>query len=160
MLSLATVSTGTAKPNAKSEQDSVINEKKFRVRYQYSPITNDPKSREFCQKMVAAKKLYRKEDIIAMEKKIVNAGWGPEGKNKYSIWKYKGGGSCKHFWMRKTFMAININPDVKNPNAEISVNRAKKEGLKPIVNIKEVSMRPRDMVNRGFLKPKNFKTPR
>ena len=57
-------------------------------------------------------------------------------------------------------MAININPDVKNPNAEISVNRAKKEGLKPIVNIKEVSMRPRDMVNRGFLKPKNFKTPR
>ena len=160
MLSLATVSTGTAKPNAKSEQDSVINEKKFRVRYQYSPITNDPKSREFCKKMVAAKKLYRKEDIIAMEKKIVNAGWGPEGKNKYSIWKYKGGGSCKHFWMRKTFMAININPDVKNPNAEISVNRAKKEGLKPIVNIKEVSMRPRDMVNRGFLKPKNFKTPR
>ena len=158
MLSLA--STGSAKPNAKSEQDSVVNDKKFRVRYQYAPLTTSPNSREFCKKMVAAKKLYRKEDIIAMENKIVNAGWGPKGANKYSIWKFKGGGSCKHFWMRKTFMAININPDVKNPNAEISVNRAKKEGLKTIVNIKEVSMRPRDMVNRGFLKPKNFKTPR
>ena len=160
MLSLATVSTGTAKPNAKSEQDSVVDDKKFRVRYQYAPLKIGANSREFCKKMVAAKKLYRKEDIIAMENKIVNEGWGKNGANTYSIWKYKGGGSCGHFWMRKTFMAKNINPDVKNPNAEISVNKAKKEGLKPIVNIKEVSMRPRDMVNRGFLKPKNFKTPR
>ncbi len=156
MLSLA--STGVANPNSKSEQDAVVEDKKFRVRYQYAPQTTKANSREFCIKMVTAKKLYRKEDIIAMENKIVNKGWGKNGANTYSIWKYKGGGSCGHFWMRKTFMAVNVNPDVKNPKAEISVNKAKKEGLKPTVNIKEVSQRPRDMKNRGFIKPKKWKT--
>ncbi len=160
MLSLAIVSTGVARPNSKSEQDKTIGDSKFRVRYQYAPQKIGANSREFCRKMITANKLYRKEDIEAMEKKVVNEGWGANGANTYSIWKYKGGGSCGHFWMRKTYMAKNINPDVKNPNAEISVNKAKKEGLKPIVNEKEVSLRPRDMVNRGFLKPKKFKTPR
>ncbi len=158
MLSLAT--TGVARPNAKSEQDAVVEDKRFRVRYQYAPQTTRANSREFCKKMVAANKLYRKEDIEAMENKVVNAGWGKNGSNTYSIWKYKGGGSCTHFWMRKTFMAVNVNPDVKNPKAEISVNKSIKEGLKPIKNPKEVAMRPRDMKNRGFFEPKKFKTPR
>lgn len=160
MLNLA--STGTARPNAKSEQDAVVEDKKFRVRYQYAPQIVKPNSREFCVKMVNANKLYRKEDIEAMEDKVVNAGWGKKGADKYSIWKYKGGGSCSHFWMRKTFMAKGVNPDVKNPKAEISVNKSLAEGLKPIKNPKEVAMRPRDMGGnkRGFLKPKKWTTPR
>ena len=102
--------------------------------------------------MVLAAKLYRKEDIIAMGNKPVNAGWGPRGASTYDIWFYKGGGSCHHYWMRKTYMARGSFPDVKNPNAEITVNKAKKEGFKPEVNDKKVAKRPVDMPNNGFLK--------
>jgi len=161
MLKLA--STGTARSNAKSEQDQTVNEKQFKVRYQYAPLQSDSESREFCSKMVAAKKLYRKEDIIAMGKKSanpVNPGWGPNGADTYSIWLYKGGGSCRHFWMRKTFVAEGVAPDVKNPNAEVSVNEAKKSGLKPTKNDPKVAKRARDIGGnkRGFLEPKKWNT--
>ena len=146
-------STGKAIPNAKSDQDEVTNElKAFRVRYQYAPLSTQANSREFCKKMVLAAKLYRKEDIIAMGNKPVNAGWGPRGASTYDIWFYKGGGSCHHYWMRKTYMARGSFPDIKNPNAEITVNKAKKEGFKPEVNDKKVAKRPVDMPNNGFLK--------
>ena len=45
-------------------------------------------------------------------------------------------------------------PDVGNPNAEVSVNKAKKEGFKPEVNAKEVAKRPTDMPNNGFVNKK------
>ncbi len=135
------------------DDDQIFNElKAFRVRYQYAPLSTQANSREFCKKMVLAAKLYRKEDIIAMGNKPVNAGWGPRGASTYNIWFYKGGGSCHHYWMRKTYMAVGSFPDVKNPNAEISVNKAKKEGFKPEVNDKKVAKRPVDMPNNGFLK--------
>jgi hypothetical protein len=98
--------TGTAKPNANSEQDGQNKEGvQFKVRYQYAPLTASANSREFCKKMVAAKKIYRKEDIQQMSQKAVNAGWGLSGADTYDIWFYKGGGDCHHFWMRKTYMA-------------------------------------------------------
>jgi hypothetical protein len=156
MIGLA--STGVARPNAKSEQDKSVGDKKFKVRYQYAPLKSDKDSRDFCSLMVKAAKLYRKEDIMKMKDVSVNAGWGPEGADTYDIWLFKGGGSCRHFWMRKTYMAVDVDPDVKNPNAEVSVNEAKKEGLKPVKNDPKVAKRPRDQKNRGFLKPKDFKT--
>ena len=155
------VTTGTARPKAKSEQDGVNEEGvQFKVRYQYAPLTinkNDKgtktESRSFCKKMVSAKKIYRKEDIQMMSKKAVNAGWGLSGADTYDIWLYKGGGSCHHFWMRKTYRAKNAKtkPDVGNPNAEVSVNKAKKEGFKPEVNAKDVAKRPTDMPKNGFV---------
>ena len=157
MIGLA--STGSARPNAKSKQDGEVKDNKFKVRYQYAPLKSDSKSRDFCTKMVNAKKIYRKEDIEQMGKQPVNAGWGEEGAATYDIWLYKGGGSCRHFWIRKTYMAIDVQPDAKNPKAEISVNKAKKEGFKPETNDTKVAKRPRDMKNRGFIKPKNFTTP-
>jgi len=153
--------TGTARPNANSEQDGTNKEGvQFKVRYQYAPLTinkNDEgtktESRDFCKKMVAAKKIYRKEDIQSMSQRAVNAGWGLNGADTYDIWLYKGGGSCHHFWMRKTYMAkgVNIKPSIGNPNAEVSVNQAIKDGFKPEVNAKEVAMRPTDMPNSGFV---------
>ena len=146
--------TGTAIPNAKSKQDGEVNGFKFKVRYQYAPLKASDNSREFCTKMVNAKKVYRKEDIEKMSEQPVNKGWGPKGSSDtYDIWLYKGGGDCHHFWMRKTYMAKGkgLTPDVKNPNAEISVNKAKKEGFKPKVNDKEVATRPTDMEYDGFL---------
>ena len=47
------VSTGTARPNAKSKQDEDFEGLKFKVRYQYAPLTDTLKegqdvAREFC----------------------------------------------------------------------------------------------------------------
>jgi len=151
------VTTGTARPNAKSSQDGENEDGlQFKVRYQYAPLSFNENSREFCKKMVTAKKIYRKEDIDMMSKKAVNAGWGLNGADTYDIWLYKGGGDCHHFWMRKTYKAKskNLKPDVGNPNAEISVNKAKKDGFKPEVNAKEVATRPTDMPNNGFVNKK------
>ncbi len=165
MLSLAT--TGTARPNANSDLDGETETgKKFIVRYQYAPLIVGKDTRDFCKKMVAAKKIYRKEDIIAMEKNKVNAGWGPEGsRDKYSIWLYKGGGSCRHYWLRKTYMAkAGVNPDVKSPLTKPVYKQEKaKEGISEPSKTKEpakVSQRPRDMKNRGFIKDKNWTTPK
>jgi hypothetical protein len=149
MIGLA--STGSARPNAKSEQDGEADDMKFKVRYQYAPLRTQVNSREFCKKMVTAKKIYRKEDIMQMSTKAVNAGWGLNGADTYDIWLYKGGGACHHFWMRKTYMAKDVTPDATNPNAEISVNEAKREGFSPEVNDPKVAKRPVDMPNKGFV---------
>ena len=149
MIGLA--STGTARPNATSEQDGEVEDMKFKVRYQYAPLKTQANSREFCKKMVGAKKIYRKEDIMQMSTRSVNAGLGLNGAATYDIWLYKGGGACHHFWMRKTYMAVDVKPDATNPNAEVSVNKAKKEGFKPETNDPKVAKRPKDMPNQGFV---------
>ena len=154
------VSTGTARPNAKSEQDKAVKDVAFKVRYQYSPLEEtfnkegENVTRSFCEKMIKAKKIYRKEDIELMSTRAVNPGWGAEGADTYSIWLYKGGGACHHFWMRKTYMFTldSKRIDVKSPLAPtISVNEAKRKGFKPEVNDKLVAKRPIDMPNEGFL---------
>ena len=147
MIGLA--STGTAKPNSKSKQDKEVNGVQFKVRYRYSPLTTQANSREFCKKMVADNKLYRKEDIIAMGNKPVNKGWGLSGAATYSIWLYKGGGACGHKWLRQTFRG-KTEGNIANKEANISTNKARKEGFNP-VNEKEVSMKPKDMPNQGFV---------
>ena len=55
------VSTGRAIPNAKSEQDKVIGNNKYMVRYEYYPKTITSDTRDFCKAMIQANKLYRKE---------------------------------------------------------------------------------------------------
>lgn len=145
---LQLASTGTAIPNANSEQDS----EQFKIRYQYAPQAAGSNSREFCKKMVAANKIYRKEDIIRMGTKPVNPGWGAGGANTYSIWLYKGGGDCHHKWLRKTYVKKGANVDVNSPLAEIiSTAEARRRGDRT-VNPAEVSMKPKDMPNNGFLK--------
>ena len=153
------VSTGTSRPNSKSSQDKAVGAVAFKVRYQYAPLKDTFKNgenvtRSFCEKMVKAKKIYRKEDIISMATRAVNPGWGPKGADTYSIWFYKGGGACHHYWTRKTYMFTidSKRIDVKSPTAPIiSVNEARKEGFKPEKNNALVAKRPIDMPNEGFL---------
>jgi len=154
------VSTGTARPNAKSSQDEVVDGVQFKVRYQYAPLKDtieDGKnvSRDFCQKMVAARKIYRKEDIQMMDSVKLNYGWAPKGKQAegYSIWFYKGGGACHHYWVRKTYMRKGKGSiDINSPLApSISVNQAIKQGFRPEKNSPLVAKRPIDMPNEGFI---------
>ena len=153
----AFASTGSAFPNAKSSQDGVTAEgKRYKVRYAYAPESaalQKSNSREFCKKMIAAGKVYRKEDVLRMDDQAVNEGFGPRGAATYSIWLYKGGARCHHFWMRKTYLAKGegVTPDVGNPNAEVSVNKAKREGVDLQVNDPNVAKRPIDMDDQGFL---------
>ena len=147
------VSTGTARPNAKSEQDRVIDGIAYKTRYVYAPNATQANSRPFCKKMVGADKLYRKEDITAMDTKAVNAGWGLNGAATYSIWKYKGGGLCHHKWLRRVYRkpVEDGNIDTKSPLAPtVSTNKSEKEGYR-VRNPKEVAMKPKDMPNEGFV---------
>ena len=145
------VSTGVAFPNSKSKQDDVIDGIKFITRYVYAGVTTE-KSREFCKKMIAANKIYRKEDIERMSNQVVNEGWGPRGANTYSIWFYKGGGNCHHRWNKQVYASFEgTGIDVNSPNAKV-IAGAKAEKLGYIIkNDKKVAQRPVDMPYNGFL---------
>ena len=142
---LATAITG--RPNSKSSQDKNVDGIKFITRYKYSGA--EVGEREFCNKMLKANKLYRKEDIENTDSNVVNAGHGHKGQN-YDLFLYKGGVNCKHKWLRQTYVSFeNIKIDVNNPNAtQISTNKAEKYGYR-VRNPKEVSMTPYDMPNHG-----------
>lgn len=147
------VSTGSAKPDKSSNQDAGI----FKVRYRYKPVRSSPNSRQFCKRMERANKLYRKEDIIQMGRRAVNAGFGPRGADNYSIWKYKGGKYCHHFWQRETYMRKRDNKGRILPNEglkndqKVSVNESRRKGFTPPKNPSEVSKRPIDMPKGGAL---------
>jgi len=145
------VSTGTAKPNATSEQDKVIDGKTYYVRYRYSGRLT-ASSRPFCRKMIAADKLYRKEDLMALNNKAVNPGWGPYGADTYSVWLYKGGGNCGHIFKKELYIsAKGFGLDLNNPNARKRAwSMAEKAGYK-VRNNYLVETRPKDMPYNGFL---------
>lgn len=146
------VRTGAARPAAKSEQDAVVDGKYFITRYVYAGSFGHDNMRPFCAKMMEAGKLYRKEDIEAMEFVEVNPGWGPNGDDVYDIWHYKGGGNCKHFWEKRVYVdakGAKINPN--DPDAtRVAVATAERMGYK-VRNPKYVAQLPEDMPHRGFL---------
>jgi hypothetical protein len=139
-------STGTARPNSKSAQDS----KEIAIRYRY--VGNPNPQREFCKKMMQANKLYRKEDILQMNKAGINDGFGLGGTNSYSIWLYKGGGkmsskfpqgTCRHKWQREIYLKKGSSLDVNSPLAKtISTSEARRKGYKVPTNENIVSIKP------------------
>lgn len=144
--SLKFASTGVARPNASSEQDS----ENILIRYRY--VGNDKPEREFCRKMISAEKVYRKEDIQMMSSKPVNAGWGVNGADTYDIWLYKGGGNCYHKWNRVIYAKKGFKIDVNSPLAQtISTSEARRKGYKVPVNDPRVSIAPINMPNQGFV---------
>jgi hypothetical protein len=145
------VSTGSARPNSESSQDKRIDGILYITRYRYAGGIRD-NTRPFCRKMVEAAKLYRKEDIMAMKDKEVNPGWGPRGANTYSVWLYKGGGACHHYWEKVVYVsAKDLGIDVNSPKAkEIAVSKASAAGYK-VRNTPKVAQRPIDMPYQGFL---------
>jgi len=128
-LSLASVSSGTAIPNAKSKWDTEY----YIYRYRYAGNANP--ERDFCKEMMRRNKIYRREDIELMGNNNVNPGFGmhPTPNEPYSIWKYKGGGllsanftggTCKHYWEKLTYRKKGVKIDVNNPKNEPKESRA------------------------------------
>ena len=148
------VSTGKATPYRESEQDGTSKKKteegvEFLVRYKYTRLIKGSKtgqSRSFCDKMISANKVYRKEDIIAMDKEAVNAGFGVNGSATYSIWKYKGGARCQHAWIRKTF----ARKGGKGLGKAIQAREARGRGFRAPVNNKKVAQAPAEMQYAGY----------
>lgn len=145
---LAEVSTGTARTKSVSEQDTKL----YITRYRYSG--NPSPEREFCKKMMSAKKLYRKEDIELMSKDNVNPGFGmkPTPNKPYDIFLWKGGGllsdtfafgTCKHFWVREMYRKIGSG---KNTAAQPSTPAdVRKAGEIAPTNDNRVYKAPHDM---------------
>tara|TARA_R100001163_G_scaffold64979_1_gene60610 strand:- start:1755 stop:2393 length:639 start_codon:yes stop_codon:yes gene_type:complete len=153
-------STGTARPNARSSQDGTNNEDNefYKVRYVYTKdnfLSQEGSTREFCKLMSSANKVYRKEDIIQMGDRAVNPGWGPRGAATYSIWLYKGGGNCHHFWLRRIYKTSlrGAKSNIK-PSEAISYTKALSEGFTAERNDKLVARPPKRMKNNGFLEPR------
>jgi len=144
--------TGSAKPYRDSKQDGKSKQKgqedkTYLVRYMYAPNRISPNSREFCKKMIAAKKVYRKEDIVAMTDKVVNAGFGKNGSDTYSVWLYKGGARCQHKWFRRIYAR---KEGSKSLGDVISTTEARSQGFKPETNAQKVPVAPKDMKYKGY----------
>ena len=162
MWTFATVPSG--KPQADSDhpeygQDTDL----IKVRYVYTEgnFSGVGKSREFCDKMMKGGRtenglkiggrVFRKEDIIFAGDRAVNPGWGPYGASTYSIWEFKGGALCQHFWTRRTYL--------KKNNKQIDVNKAKalirkNDGERLERNDTRVAQAPRTWADKGFVNPK------
>ena len=143
---------GKATPYRESEQDGKTPASKllgytFLVRYYYSPNRVKATSREFCKKMVAAKKVYRKEDVKSMDRIAVNAGFGKNGSDTYSIWLYKGGARCEHYWSRRTYLRKDGN---KSLGKKLYDSEAKRRGFIAPKNAKKVAIKPKDMPYSGY----------
>jgi len=153
-------STGTARPNARSSQDGTNKSDNdfYKVRYVYTKdnfLSQEGSTREFCRLMESAKKIYRKEDILQMTDRAVNPGWGPRGAATYSIWLYKGGGNCHHFWLRRIYKTSlrGAKSNIK-PSEAISYTKALSEGFTAEKNDNLVARPPKRMKNNGFLEPR------
>jgi len=150
------LSTGRAIPDAKSEQDGISKKTfdYFRVRYIYAEDEflkrKTGKKRDFCQKMLAAKKLYRKEDIDRMFK--LNKEFSPKGsKAGYDKFLFKGGAQCHHYWLRqiyKTKLGIDVSTKIKDAEL-IGYTKARNEGFTAKKNDKRVAIAPKRMPRQG-----------
>lgn len=158
--------TTHANPQDKSQDgDSGL----VKIRYKYAPNRLVHNSRKFCVSMVNASiegVVFRREDIVRMGDQGVNGEFAPKGESTYSIWKFKGGANCHHYWTRVVyFRKRNKNgqfePASKTPEME-NDNKINVESIRKDVDPKVMSpdgwdkakTRPIDMPNHGYLNPR------
>lgn len=145
--SFASVVPGDSKRPSELDNDIV------RIRYTYDGDLS-ANSRDFCKKMVRAKRVWRKEDIINAGSLAVNPGFGEGGSDTYSIWEFKGGPNCKHRWIRQTYLKKENNRKVSVAEAKRIISQIedpaerKRNQIKPEAS--NVSRRPADMPNNGY----------
>ena len=153
-------STGTARPNARSTQDGVNDSYSdyYKVRYMYTQdtaLSQEGSTREFCRLMSSAEKIYRKEDLLQLTQKPVNPGFGPKGASTYSIWLYKGGAMCHHYFRRVVYKTSLRNAKTNiNDSQIISDVKAISEGFTLKRNSGLVAKAPKRMKNNGYLEPR------
>jgi hypothetical protein len=134
-----------------SSQDS----ERYKVRYFYAKGTRaspSGPSRTLCRSLIAAKRVYRMEDI-----KELSSNGGAEAQGApYSVWLYKGGANCYHRWERRVYRK-KLTKDGKiygggtlSGTSIINVNEAVRQGFKLPKNPKEVAIAPIDADYQGY----------
>jgi len=122
-------------------KDSVQDSKFIKVRYRYAKGSRKhgkkgQSSRDFCRLMHRTNKVYRKEDILQMQKDGVNSQLG-HNKQPYSIWRHKGGVNCYDTWERVIYIKKTKNNgepyggDALRGTYKTTVGKAKKKGFDP-----------------------------
>ena len=122
-------------------KDSVQDSKFIKVRYRYAKGSRKhgkkgQSSRDFCRLMHRTKKVYRKEDILQMQKDGVNSELG-HNKQPYSIWRHKGGVNCYDTWERVIYIKKTrkdgepYGGDALRGTYKTTVGKAKKKGFDP-----------------------------
>ena len=151
----------SATPNKRSSQDGVNKSYNdyYKVRYVYATdnfLTNKSgTSREFCRDMVAAKKIYTKEDLVNANSLTLNPGFGIDGKKRYDLFLFKGGPQCRHFFLRRIYKTSLRGAKSKISSSQlISYTKARSEGFTAERNDKLVAIAPQRMKNNGYNKPR------
>ena len=75
------------------------------VKYRYAGPAGQ---RTFCATLKALNRVYSREDITRMNR--FNPGFGEDGASSYSVFEYKGGSNCRHYWEE----LIQFNNGTKN----------------------------------------------
>lgn len=138
----------------KSDMDNEI----VRIRYKYDGELSD-NSRDFCKKMIRARRVWRKEDILAAGSLAVNPGFGPNGSDTYSVWEFKGGPWCSHRWVRQTYLKKENNRKVSVAEAKRIISQIEDPEVRKRNQIKsepkgKQDIKPRNMPNHGYLNPR------
>jgi len=127
-----------ATPNKRSSQDGANRSRSFyyKVRYVYATdnflVNKSGTSRDFCKDMVAANKLYTKEDLVNADSQILNKG-------------------CRHFFLRKIFKTSLRNAKQPIEDSQlIGYTKARSEGFTAERNDKLVAIAPQRMENNGY----------
>lgn len=158
---LELASAVSATPNKRSSQDGVNKSYNdyYKVRYVYATdnfLTNKSgTSREFCRDMVAAKKIYTKEDLVNANSLTLNPGFGIDGKKRYDLFLFKGGPQCRHYFLRRIFKTSLRGAKSKISSSQlIGYTKARSEGFTAEKNDKLVAIAPQRMKNNGYNKPR------
>tara|TARA_R110000850_G_scaffold209179_3_gene335230 strand:- start:284 stop:1237 length:954 start_codon:yes stop_codon:yes gene_type:complete len=127
----------------------------YKVRYIYATDefleNKSGTSREFCELMVAANKVYRKRDILNANSLDLNPGFGHFGTERYNLFLFKGGPQCRHYWLRRIYKSSLRNAKKPIEDAEvISHTKALSEGFTVKKNDKLVAIPPQRMKNNGY----------
>lgn len=140
-----------SKPNEKSYLDKSY----YKVRYEYSEKYSSGNSRKFCRNMMQRTSkgiVYRKEDIDQASFSGVNKSFGHKGQN-YSLFKYKGGVNCGHFWSENLYRLKKKTDGTYREDKSLSsseeVNSIPKSYKPNPQGNKESKIAPKDMDNNG-----------
>lgn len=134
-----------SKPNDKSKLDKSY----YKIRYEYSEKYSSDNSRKFCKNMMgrtAKGVVYRKEDIDQASFSGVNKSFGHKG-NNYSLFKYKGGVNCGHFWSENLYRLKSKTEKYISRGKE--VDNIPKSYVPKGEEYKTAEIAPKDMPNNG-----------
>ena len=117
---------------------TITKEDGVEILYKYSSSRVAGNSRDFCKRMMSLNRYYTREEIDALD--TFNEEFGPGvGGGQYSIFKYKGGVNCQHFFRKY---------EAQRVNGRLQVYPAD-----PTDNIQMVAeTAPRTMTGRGYVK--------